>query len=349
MARVTLIAFALLTGFFYVTGKPVNESGQEISRFASPANHKVIAEQALHRNISNQLISTDITSPTSKRATRKERATGPQLPSRNPRRVASRSSKYAKSTPAPQTKTIQLAAADTSSSQTFHQGRNKFSGGIVKPLGQSYQQKYVKSQKPVLGPRLTAVLVKRELRRIGCYSGNVTSNWDDSARAAITFYNTSTGSSLATKTPLVSSLEHLQQITKTACVEQPVVEGTIIASAGQRKSEPNTKTVRRVSKWRTNVRVRKATFRTTSTARPPRYEITRPRLVENYIAPPEFQPRPVTKPRKVRRTKRVRRLKRVRIAKRNARRRTAVRSWRKRYRRKRFGFSNNGGNFSLNN
>ncbi len=353
MARVTLIAFALLTGFFYVTGKPVDENGLEINRFADFGNHKVIATHALESTSAKPLIPRNKPSSQKLRSDQRDKAAkrhkrasarGPALPSRNPRRVASRSTKYAILPPAPTKATpkklVQLAKTETS--QTFREGRNKFTGGIIKPLGQSYQQRYVRSQKPVLGPRLTAVLVKRELRRIGCYSGNVTSVWDDSARAAITHYNTSTGSSLTTKAPLVTSLERLQQVTKTACVKKPEINGTTIASAD--KNNAVTRKITRVSNWRTNVRVRKAAFQPTSTARTPQYKIRRPRLVENYIAPP------TTKARKVRRKHRAKRLKRIRIAKRKkARRRTAVRSWRRHYKRKKFGFSNNGGSFSLNN
>ena len=354
MTRVTLIAFALLTGFFYVTGKPVDENGLEINRFADFGKHKFIAAHALESTSAKQLIPQDKPSSQKlrsdrrdKAATRNKRASanGPALPSRNPRRIASRSSKYAKLPPILRKKTpkklVQLAKTDPT--VTFREGRNKFTGGTIKPLGQGYQQRYVKSQKPVLGPRLTAVLVKRELRRIGCYSGHVTSVWDDSARAAITFYNTSTSSNLTTKTPLVSSLERLQQVTKTVCVEQPVINGTTIASAGKPKAVR--KTIKRARKWRTNVRVRKAAYRPSSTARTPQYEITRPRLVENYIAPPSV------KPRKAKRTHRAQRLKRIRVARarKKVRRRTAVRSWKKRYRRKKFGFSNNGGSFTLNN
>ncbi len=353
MARVTFIAFALLSGFFYVTGKPVDDSGNEINRFADLANHKVIAENVLAVTSSKQMISLAKDRSENKRSDRSEQAAGPALPSRNPRRITSRSSKYANALPvlapaAPNTNIpvtlIQLAANDTS--QTFQQGRNKFTGGTVKPLGQGYQQKYVRSQKPVLGPRLTAVLVKRELKRIGCYRGNVTSVWNDSARAAITLYNTRTGSSLATKTPLVSSLEHLQQITKAVCVDEPVTRGTIIASAGQRKAQPSSKaspsskSVKRGSNWRTNVQIRKATYLPAPTVRTPRYTIKRPRLIENYLAPP------VVTPPKVKRSRRV---KRIRVAKRKAKRRTAVRSWKKRYRRKKFGFRSNGGSFTLNN
>ncbi|MCP4933819.1 MAG: hypothetical protein GY927_06335 [bacterium] len=354
MTRVTLIAFALLSGFFYVTGKPVDENGQQVNRFADFGKHKFIAAHALDRTSPKKLTSRDKYSSLylrsdrqDKAATRNEYASirDPALPSRNPRRVANSSFKYAKLPPALPIETpiklVQLAKTETS--QTFSEGRNKFTRGTTKPLGQSYQQRYVKSQKPVLGPRLTAVLVKRELRRIGCYSGNVTSNWDDNARAAITFYNTSTGSSLTTKTPLVSSLEHLQQVTKTVCVETPTINETSLASAGKRKANTRTRAFKRVSKWRTKARSRKAAFRPTSTTRTPQYEIKRPRLVENYIAPPSM------KRRKIKRMRRARYLKKKRIAKRKARRRTAVRSWRKRYRRKRFGFSNNGGNFTLNN
>ena len=279
MARVTLVAFALLTGFFYVTGKPVDETGQEINRFADFAIPKVVAEEVVDETTSKHLISNKNQSMEDKASNRNSTAErgrklasikAPELPSRNPRRIAARSSKLAlahRSSAA--LNSIKLAKVETTA--TFQQGRNKFTGGAVKPLGLSYQQRYVKSQKPVLGPRLTAVLVKRELRRIGCYRGNVTSNWDDSARAAITSFNIKTGSNLAIKTPLVSSLERLQQITKTVCVEQPVIDGTIIASAGQRKTNSKAKSFTKVSKWRTKVRVRKAAYRPSTTSQTPRY------------------------------------------------------------------------------
>ncbi len=357
MGRVTLIAFALLTGFFYVTGKPVDENGLEINRFADFGNHKFTATRALESTSAKPQIPRNKPSSQKLRSDQRDKAVkrnkrasaqGPALPSRNPRRVSSRSPKFAILPPAPApapTKTtpkklVQLAKTETS--QTFREGRNKFTGGTITPLGHSYQQRYVRSQKPVLGPRLTAVLVKRELRRIGCYSGSVTSVWDDSARAAITQYNTSTGSSLTTKTPLVSSLERLQQVTKTVCVEEPEINGTTIASVDNNNAV--TRKIKQVNKWRTNVRVRKAAFQPAPTAQTPQYEITRPRLVENYIAPP------TTKATEIKSKSRAKRLKRIRIAKRKkARRRTAIRSWRRHYRRKKFGFSNNGGSFSLNN
>ena len=354
MTRVTLVAFALLTGFFYVTGKPADESGQGTNTFADLAKYKNITEHSLRLDRTKQLISSTNSSSSTANSSLESQSRkhasikAPALPTRNPRRIKNGSAQYAKLTPSTvavkPAKKIQLAKAEPT--RTFQDGRNKFTGGTAKPLALSYQQRFVKSQKPVLGPRLTAVLIKRELRRVGCYKGNVTSKWDDSARAAVTFFNTSTGSNLAANKPVVSSLEQIQQITKTVCVDQPVIEGTIIASAGLPNAAPTALTIKKASRWRTSVQHKKAAYRRVTALRTSQLNTRRPRVAERYIAPPKQRVRPRRKARKYRIRKRS---KRIRVAKRKARRRTAVRSWKRKYRRKRFGFSGHGGNLSLNN
>lgn len=358
MTRVTFVAFALLSGFFYITGKPVTPTGQVTNTFTDLVNHRTISDHRSTNNISKHLIShpkSTAISAKSKDIHRRQLAKleGPTLPIRNPRRTTTPIVKYAKLVPTSASstpvKTTHIAKVNTT--KTFQDGRNKLNGGTIKPLGFSYQQRYVKPQKPVLGPRLTAVLLKRELRRLGCYGGNVTSKWDDSARAAVAFFNSSTGSNLATKTPLVSSLEKVQQITKTVCVEQPIIEGTIIASAGQGKalgksrgkSGLKTRTIKKTTRWRTNIQYRKASYRPAPTSAP-QYNIRRTRTAERYIALPTH----LARPRKTSRKYRIKRVKRTRISRRKARRRTAVRSWRKRHRRKRFGFKSFAGSVSLN-
>lgn len=357
MTRITLVAFVLLTGFFYVTGKPVDETGPVTNTFADLASQKTVIGQAPKSNgISNLFASRDAQAGRNRdvravkpvQISQNTKAATPDIPARNPRRGITSSPEKTKTIPKVRPTTssaVQTARlGNRETNQIFGEARANFTGGAIKPLVVSYQQRYRKARQPVLGPRLTAVLVKRELRRIGCYRGNVTSNWDNSAKAALQLYNTNAGTNLSTQTPTVGSLEKLQLVTKTVCFEKPVTKPTIVAHILPTRSK--TVALRKNNQWRTKIQRRKTNYRPLPTSNSPRYNRgVKRRVVDTHDA------RPITrsKPHTIAKKRRIKHTKRTRVAKRKARRRTAVRSWRRTYRRKRFGFSNRGGSFSLNN
>ena len=268
MTRLTLIAFVLLTGFFYVTGKPVDENGFVINSYADFAKQNIgtgLHATALRSRETPPLTvaQTDQYAPFADNRT----AGIPDMPVRNPRRLAAlplkrdisvpASASTPRTTPAPTIKTAALATKNPS--PIFGEARNKFTGATIKPLITSYRQRYVKTQKPVLGPRLTAVLLKRELRRVGCYSGNITSKWDKDARAAVQHFNLNAGTNVAAATPSLATLEHLQQTTKTICTTKPVIARTIIASTAPIAS--TIAVVKKSTAWRTKVKRRKVAYR----------------------------------------------------------------------------------------
>ena len=362
MTRLTLVAFIALTGFFYVTGKPVDETGPVVNRFADLAGQKTVAAA-----MPSALLTGQMASPSLPRSgdnhnfdlTKQLASTGGvralDIPVRNPRRVAKalpRIAQAVKKTPIGAVRTASVAKPK--SSQMFGQVRHKITSVSAKPLAVSYQQRFVKTTKSVLGPRLTAVLIKRELRRVGCYDGNVTSKWDDKARAAVETFNFNAGTKLATSVPVVASLERLQQATKTVCLEKPATKPTIIVravTAGTVASVSAIRAKQKTTAWRTRTSRQKAedrkpSFRIIPTVTEPRYRSV------GTIGPVETYDRPQYRRIKKRRLvskKRARRLKRIRVAKRKARRRTAVRSWKRTYRRKKFGFRRTGGDFSIGN
>ena len=225
MTRLTLVAFVLLTGFFYITGKPVDENGIIINTYADLAKQKVEAG-LISTNLLPKLTSSDQYGSFKKHAVlrggddlvaKTDQGANPQIPVRNPRRLAAAAPRFdtpsSASASTPMLATVKTVSLSGNTNQRFGQARNKTTGATIKPLAESYRQRYVKTKKPVLGPRLTAVLLKRELRRVGCYNGNITSKWDNNARTAVQNFNTNAGTSITAGTPTVATLEHLQQIT----------------------------------------------------------------------------------------------------------------------------------------
>ncbi len=366
MARFTVVAFVVLTGFFYITGKPADEAGPVTNTFADFS--KPLTGPGQMPNKTGPVSPKGFTPSQSKqKQIGKPESTGlasivrsminPDLPIRNPRRQMA-GENLQKTTPV---LTVRHApelllktnnhTRDEKITGAFGQARNRFTGGHAKPLAVSYQQRNAKTQQPVLGPRLTAILMKRELKRLGCYNGKITSNWNDSIRSALKQFNNSSGDKLSIWAPTVRSLEKLQQFTKTVCHNKPAITNrTILANArAERKNNLQSNKIRLINKsnkWRTSVQHKKASYRPTPTLIVPRYMNTeKPRYVETYKTVP-----PRVKPRTIARRYKVKRAKRIRITRRKAaRRRAAVRSWRRTYRRKRFGFNRSGSSFSLNN
>jgi hypothetical protein len=358
MTRITLVAFVLLTGFFYITGKPVDETGPLPNTFADLAKHKVLVGQ-VSKSINPEYLDTASHSQLGqngpvgeiKSIQQKSRAAAPQIPVRNPRRIAPLSPQYAKFAAKHDpvaTRAIKKPEVDNKKPElVFGEARNKFTVGAVKPLVVSYQQRYVKVKKPVLGPRLTTVLLKRELKRVGCYRGNVSGNWDDEAQAALQLFNTNSGANLPLKIPAVATLEKLQQVRKTVCVnkpEKPTAGQAIIANA--RPALLKSGFTKKSNQWRTKIQYKKTAYHPLPTSVPPLYNDKNTRS-ENVLTIPAVKR---TK-KKYTITKRYRskRRKKIRIARRKAKRRTAVRSWKRTYRRKRFGFRHRDGSFSFNN
>lgn len=354
MTRITLVAFVLLTGFFYMTGKPVDENDPAENRFA------LLSGQGSGIEAVSRTQSAKITAGRIEVAAQGKEGKASQAvivaPVRNPRRSK------ALLTPRLASRQGLPASADTARSSTtffaqpkslvenrtktlaFNQAGADITRVAARPMIVSYRQRYAKTRKPVLGPRLTAVLLKRELRRVGCYSGNVTGSWDKAARDAMQNFNKSAGASLVVDNPAIASLERLQQVSAIVCSKKPSVGRTVIASvpAVSAKAEMT----RKSGQWRTKVRARKAALRPLPTS--VRSRTGQARMA---VAPRKYSPAAVrrAKKRTVGKRYQARNIKRIKIAKRKARRKTAIRSWKRTYRRKKFGFSSNGGSFSLNN
>ncbi len=353
MTRITFVAFALLTGFFYITGKPVDETAPSINRFADLSRESLFLSKKTLEPASKSSLSSD--QPESGHnisdAVETENPAGAlALPARNPRRDVQRSLHLARPLIQPARKKIIIAKPlDKKASLDFGTAQNKFTGGSIKPLAVSYRQRYVKVQKPVLGPRLTAVLLLRELKRVGCYKGRITTHWNDSAKIAMQHFNKSTGSRLVAASPTIVTLEKLQQFTQTACPEKPVlIKPAILArgSAASSSYQVNKNPVTHNNEWRTKVKYKEAAFRQAPLTIAPRYNI--PQRPSSQTVSDSASITYVRKPIQVIRRK-ARKVRKYRVAKRKFRRKRAIRSWRRHYRRKRFGFHNTGGSFSLNN
>ncbi len=373
MMRITLVAFVVMTGFFYLTGKPAEENGRSVDVFAGLAGHDVFAERSLAKagkeatNRSEHfpddrmaiLGGREETPPDQKVALTGGWTGTParlDIPTRNPRRLsqplqqarAGAPAAAALSVPALIVKAAQPRKTETE--PAFEQARNKFTAATIKPLGVSYQQRFVKpATKPVLGPRLTAVLLKRQLKRLGCFSGIINGNWDAGARAAIDRFNAGTGASLSSRLPLVRSLERVQMTTGSVCAPEPKAAPTAVAAAG-RLPLPARPVAQNPSSWDTSLQRppaqenRTTAFQIFPSAVKPRYKTVGSRALAKGYAPAS-----ITRAKRARMARiRAKRLRKIRIAKRKARRRTAVRSWKRTYRRKRFGFTQNGGGLSLN-
>ena len=368
MTRITFVAFAMLTGFFYVTGKPIEESSAQLTTFADLSPQKSLVGYTSPRTVTEPVKHTSPSRPAAKyfktaladnpqtapAATASHTSmAAPEIPIRNPRRADKAKAQYASlmAKPATPTNTEPGVTSDgatavkspekTNKVGVFGEARTKQTDATIKPLAVSYQQRFAKPRKPVLGPRLTAVLVKRELRRVGCYSGNVTSNWDEGARNAVAAFNINADTTLATGKPTVNMLERLQQITSKVC-KNPAINGTVIAN----RQAVKTKSLRKTTSWRTKIQRRKATYRRAPSTVGSGYKsVGHIGLAETYATPQTSR----VKRNKIARKHRARRAKKIRITKRKARRKTAVRSWKRTYRRKRFGFKSSNGSFSLEN
>lgn len=360
MTRITFVAFILLTGFFYITGRPVDEKGPQANSFADLVGQKTAIGHASPGRAPKQLLNQHRShfgeNNSDGRAISGEQknlilsswninAATPNLPSRNPRRFVS---------PSPQRARTSLAAIKAAAlvkpktNQIFGEVRNKVTSASVKPLAVSYQQRYAKKTKPVLGPRLTAVLLKRELRRVGCYGGNVTSRWNSEARAAIETFNVNTGAKLPTGRPTVRSLERVQQVTKIVCRKKTAVGRSVIANVGPDNS--GSKALKKASPWRAKVQRQIKPSKNSNYRILPTVATSRYKSVGNIHLVKSYRTSKVTraKRRRVAKRYRVMRSKRYRITRRKARRRPAVRSWRRSHRRKRFGFRLSGGVLSIN-
>lgn len=349
MTRITLIAFVLLTGYFYMTGKSVDENGPQINSFTNLAGPKTtVADARLSRtdglNQTDEMAKLILSSWDTGTA-------APELPARNPRRLVSPSPRLVVATHKSSLSAIKAAAlVKPKTRQIFGEVRNKVTSASVKPLAINYQQRYIKTHKSVLGPRLTAVLVKRELRRVGCYRGNVTSSWNKDARTAIETFNLNTGAKLTSERPTVRSLEKIQQVTKIVCSDKINARRRVIADVSPvpRLGTSKTKTLKKAEPWRGKVqRQIKQPSNSTRRALPivaPRYKSNRKmRLVGTYNS------RIRIKQRRRARIYPHMRGKRYYIVRRKARRRPLVRSWRRHNRPRKFGFKLSGGSFSENN
>ncbi len=356
MTRLTVISFVLLTFFFYVTGKPVDETAPVInsmaalvdqaplpSEDASRSPGQISSEQRSNRfsagrhikprNSSEKIDSTVISGL-------------PNPPVRNPRRIAKSVPSYVRPLPVAAVAPLKPARrlARPVNTESFGTASNRIITTSATPLAVSYRQRFVrKTTKPVLGPRLTAVLLKRELRRVGCYSGIVTGNWDPAARAAVLAFNQNTGARLSVDTPTAASLQRVQRVTTTICKEKPqtaehnVIRAAVHPSAGRAVAATPVK-------WRT--RIKRNTRAASIFPKPvikPRYK-----SIGSVARNEDIYRVPVVKRNRIsRKISRKQRVRKIRIARRKARRRTAVRSWKRYYRRKRFGFRRSGTSFSL--
>jgi hypothetical protein len=263
----------------------------------------------------------------------------PDVPNRNPRRAT--------------TGVIKTAAlakkTKTNDTSAFGEARSKTTSASSKPLVVSYQQRYTKAKQPVLGPRLTAILLKRELRRVGCYDGNITSNWDENARNAVQQFNLKVGYNLPVEIPQAAALAKVQQVAKIICRKELPVGRTIVAKA--ETTTPKLQREKKSRQWRTNVQRRNVAFRPMPTSSYKKKTASRSRPARSrYEAAPVYRakPRAVAKRRAHVARKRAK-ARRLRVAtKKRARRKTAIRGWKRTYRRKKFGFRNRGGSISLN-
>jgi hypothetical protein len=364
MTRITLIAFVLLTGYFYTTGKSVDENGPQINSFTNLAGQKTTVADARLSRTSGQLLHVSKAQTGGSRSDGLNQtdemakliqsswdigAAAPELPARNPRRLVSPSPRLVVATHKSSLSLIKAAAlVKPKTRQIFGEVRNKVTSASVKPLAINYQQRYLKTHKSVLGPRLTAVLVKRELRRVGCYRGNVTSSWNKDARTAIETFNLNTGAKLPSERPTVRSLEKIQKVTKIVCSNKINAKRRVIADVSPGLGTSKTKSLKKAEPWRGKVqRQIKQPNNSTRRALPivaPLYKSNRKmRLVGTYNSHI-----------RIKRRRRARiyphwRSKKYRIARRKARRRPLVRSWRRHNRPRKFGFKLSGGSFSDNN
>ncbi len=363
MGRITFIAFIMLSGFFYVTGKPVDKAELQISGAAGvvppgfatgravKTAHVSLQDEKRAKTPAPSLAPVLIRAVTPvKNAELQYKGGGLQVPSRNPKRrnfVPSQIITTAMVAPrntAPKSRTEIAFLKKPVKNLTFEDVKSRSTSAAVKPLMVSYQKRYVKEKNPVLGPRLTAILLKRELRRVGCYEGAITSSWNDNARSAVENFNINSNGKLTVKTPTAIALEQVQQTTKIVCVKKAPVARTIVANVPA--AVATTLAAKKASQWTTKLQRSKrstqnSTFSGEATDILPLQAVP---ATQNYV-------RRVRKTRVKRRNYRAiaKRVRKTRYARRTARRRTAVRSWKRTYRRKRFGFRRSGMEFSIGN
>ena len=371
MSRLTFLAFMMLTGFFYITGKPADESDNQVNRFAgtmrqdfAPAGKVGGLRAPVTQQASGptDAVPGRMVLPVSRKKNVAQSKMDvaelfPLLPSRNPRRsktsITHNASDYGIRTAAlavPASYNRIKVSSNPKPIKAFSFDDIKSSSTAIKPLAVSYRQRYVKIKRPVLGPRLTAILIKRELRRVGCYKGTITSKWDSGVKNAIQDFNLHTNSNLIAASPNADSLQRMQQITRMVCPQEPVAARTIVASIGKKKRKVKGKRhAFHGRKWppaKTAVRpTRKLTapvFRSASTSPLALNRGTKARY-NDAVQKPAFV-KSARSARKVRARRRnfraiaARRRARLRFARRTIQRRTAVRGWRRTYRRRRFGF-----------
>ena len=381
MSRFTFVAFLLLTGFFYSTGKPVDKSdrtgepvmargkqhsasGQVASLFSAPSGLSRHSETISPK----KRASTPSLQPVLIHQDRLEKAplvgekTASRLPAfpvRNPRRIkvaqgraTITEAKTARRSPAVDQRSERhlVVAQKPFKNLTFENAQAKSTSAIVKPLAISYQQRHIHPSKPVIGPRLTTILLLRELRRVGCYKGTISSHWNKDAKEAVQEFNLNTNRNLAVRAASSTSLDSVQQVTRTVCRKKKPAGRAIFASAASSQAKHNLRPKTQLWKKR----------KTTYAALPAREKVAfKPELGskgrklkrKNYEATaiPAFKTR--VKKRSYRaiaaRRNRARQASKRRYARRTVQRKTAVRAWRRTYHRRKFRFRRSGINFSL--
>jgi hypothetical protein len=342
-----------MTGFFYVTGKPTKDAGDNMAmfsssrspQFSSPRNGTgtAITNAAIDRSGGNSPMDGDVMANRDYQVSGNDnedkkaavRPQNPAIPSRNPQRSRE--------------KGVMKMAQTVINNPLSANIDDKNSAELTpKPLSVSYQQRYAKARQPVLGPRLTAILLKRELRRVGCYEGNISSNWDENAQKAVEKFNAMAGFKLASNSPEAESLQKIKQISKVICQKNPAAGRTIMAKA----SVPNAARLvnMKSGRWRSSMsRYRKASARVEllpTTTRSAAISANQRRSPRKYGEENSNNRKTVWRRKKIRGKKyaAAKRSSRLRFAARKkVRRKTAIRGWRKRHRRKRFGFRNRGG------
>lgn len=229
MTRLTIIGFLLLSGFFYLTGRPIDQNADQ--EFAAQLTRGVesgspLAPRAGQASAGTLVAATDAQmTPTAGRLA--EPAALPDLPTRKPARQPQAIAQLATEVARPAQPTVTETAAAEAKSESGAVAANG-----TTPLFKSMQERYAAPKPAVLGPRLTAVLIKRELRRVGCYDGNITGIWDDGARQAIERYNSQSGSRINADAPDVATLEALQRLTEPACTDAGANGTTVAAATG---------------------------------------------------------------------------------------------------------------------
>lgn len=326
MTRLTILGFVLLTGFFYLTGKPINQSAD--LDMATGAINGVLERTQIGAPGSQPTMTTAGNPAQMALLDSEPKAAAntsdlPDLPVRRPSRSIA---KLADAQPVAVPLEMQPVPA------------------TAKPLIKGYQDRFATPQPPILGPRLTAVLIKRELRRVGCYDGNITGVWDDSARSAVQAYNSAAGSKISAEEPGVAALETLQQASHVVCSNGGTTAGSTIAAYPAAGAGVVAAASDSATNWNSMVTRRKVSFEPTT--RPGELAVSAVRTQASAssevlrLAPaqPEgvTRPRP-SKPRSVASSSDF-----------GAKQKVFVKGWQNYRPRKKFGFGMTGGGLSLN-